>query len=254
MAQTWQALFALYEAIPLGWTVVGGQLVHVLCAERGVAPSRDTIDADTVVDIRADKTILARFTQHLLDLGFHSAGVSAEEHEHRWCRDEQQIDVLIATGLGRSRQVLGATGSTTVPTRGGQQALDRTQPVELNVNGILGTIPRPDLLGALVIKAAAITTGDPQRHVDDFLMLCTLIRTADRVGQAGRRDRHHLTHAIQAAHQRLPFTQVPNAATGLATLEEALRPAAPTPHSNTPPGSWTSKTTASAPCSARLLP
>jgi hypothetical protein len=39
---------------------------------------RPTNDADTVIDVRADPTMLATFTETLTDLGFRSAGISAE--------------------------------------------------------------------------------------------------------------------------------------------------------------------------------
>lgn len=53
-AASWHAMFELYEMVRDGWTLVGGQLVHLHCAERGAHPVRPTTDADAVVDIRAD--------------------------------------------------------------------------------------------------------------------------------------------------------------------------------------------------------
>ena len=49
--QSWQALMDLYERVNAGWTLIGGQLVHLHCAERGASPARPTNDIDTVVDI-----------------------------------------------------------------------------------------------------------------------------------------------------------------------------------------------------------
>jgi hypothetical protein len=53
--QSWHALMDLYERVNSGWTLIGGQLVHLHCAERGASPTRPTNDIDTVVDIRASQ-------------------------------------------------------------------------------------------------------------------------------------------------------------------------------------------------------
>lgn len=63
-AQTasWHALMDLHERHPEGWTVVGGQMVHLHCAERDHAPTRPTDDADAVLDVRADPHFPESFT------------------------------------------------------------------------------------------------------------------------------------------------------------------------------------------------
>lgn len=68
--QSWHALMDLYERINSDWTLIGGQLVHLHCAERGASPTRPTNDIDTVVDIRASQMMLATFTGVLKDMGF----------------------------------------------------------------------------------------------------------------------------------------------------------------------------------------
>jgi len=68
--QSWHALMDLYERVNAGWTLIGGQLVHLHCAERGTSPTRPTNDIDTVVDIRASQLMLATFTGVLKDMGF----------------------------------------------------------------------------------------------------------------------------------------------------------------------------------------
>ncbi|MCC2322621.1 hypothetical protein [Cellulomonas xiejunii] len=54
-AQTegWSAILDLYERHPTGWTLVGGQMVHLHCAERGAAPPRPTDGLDALLDVRA---------------------------------------------------------------------------------------------------------------------------------------------------------------------------------------------------------
>lgn len=53
-AASWHAMMDLYTKVPEHWTLVGGQLVHLHCAERGSYTARPTTDADAVVNIRAD--------------------------------------------------------------------------------------------------------------------------------------------------------------------------------------------------------
>ena len=53
----WHSLLDLYELQPDGWTLIGGQLVHLLCAERGYSPQRPTSDADAVVNARVPEIL-----------------------------------------------------------------------------------------------------------------------------------------------------------------------------------------------------
>lgn len=64
---SWLGLLDLHERLAEGWTLIGGQLVHLHCAERGHRPIRPTNDADTVIDVRAEPEMLATFTQALTD-------------------------------------------------------------------------------------------------------------------------------------------------------------------------------------------
>lgn len=140
----WHALLEVCERMPQHWTLVGGQLIHLHCAERGVNPPRPTIDLDAVLDVRAHPAALQVFTGHLLELGFESAGQSPEGHQHRFVRGQAQIDVLIPRHLGeRAESRLGATGSPTIPTPGGQQALSRTERIEVEIAGRAGAVLRP---------------------------------------------------------------------------------------------------------------
>ncbi|MCL2848797.1 MAG: hypothetical protein FWE61_01975, partial [Micrococcales bacterium] len=126
----WLALFDVHDAHPAGWTLVGGQMVHLWCAERGTSPARPTDDLDTVLDVRAQPSVLMTFTSVLGGLGFVPAGTSPNGHQHRWVRGGAQIDILIPRGVGeRAARRKGAGGGTTLETPGAQQALDRTQDV-----------------------------------------------------------------------------------------------------------------------------
>jgi hypothetical protein len=196
--QSWIGLLDVAADFPDGWCLVGGQMVHLYCQERGFSPSRPTNDGDVVLDVRAQPNVLRDFTGALAAVGFTSAGVSPEGHQHRWVRDRASIDVLIPQGLGRAADTrTGITGGTTLATPGAQQAINRSEPVTVQVDEAVGTIRRPNMLGALVAKAAAFSVpSDPakERHLTDFATLAAMARGSDRIGQQlTARDWRYLT-------------------------------------------------------------
>ena len=79
--RAWRALFELCARLGPSWCLVGGQMVHLYCAERGFTPNRPTEDADTVLDVRARPDILDGFTRALIEMGWTSAGESLEGHQ-----------------------------------------------------------------------------------------------------------------------------------------------------------------------------
>jgi hypothetical protein len=224
---SWLGLLDLHERLPQGWTLIGGQLVHLHCAERGQFPVRPTNDADTVIDVRAAPTMLATFTKTLVDLGFQSAGISAEGLQHRWVRGEASIDVLLPDGIGeRASLRQGVSGSPTLPTAGGTQALQRSETIAVTVAGREGSVRRPNLVGALVGKAAAHTNpGDPGlgRHRRDFAILAGLLTARDfRNEDLAKKDRQRLQAMVAAVRKdRLLLLEVPNAEVSLERLVSA---------------------------------
>ena len=183
-AASWHALMDLHERLPDHWTLVGGQMVHLHCAEHGVSPERPTEDADTVLDVRAAPDMLAHFTGALEDLGF-KPDMSGEGLQHRWRRpaDQAQIDVLLPDGVGkRAAFRQGVGGAPTLETPGGSQALARSESVTVIVEARTGEVRRPNLIGALVMKAAAHSAvGDSgkARHRRDFVTLAGLVAARD---------------------------------------------------------------------------
>ncbi len=79
--QCWLGLLDVADDFPNGWCLVGGQMVHLYCQERGFSPPRPTNDGDLVLDVRARPNVLRDFTAALAALGFTSAGVSPEGHQ-----------------------------------------------------------------------------------------------------------------------------------------------------------------------------
>lgn len=224
---SWLGLLDLHERLADGWTLIGGQLVHLHCAERGQFPVRPTNDADTVVDVRADPAMLARFTKVLTELGFESAGISAEGLQHRWIRGDASIDVLLPDGIGeRASLRKGITGSPTLPTAGGTQALQRSETVAVTVDGREGAVRRPNLVGALVGKASALSnTGDRGlgRHRRDFVILAGLLTARDfRNEELTKKDRQRLRAMVVAVQKdRALLLEIPSAAVSLDRLVTA---------------------------------
>lgn len=206
-AASWHALMDLHERLPDHWTLVGGQMVHLHCAEHGVTPERPTEDADTVLDVRAAQDMLVQFTGVLADLGF-TPDTSGEGLQHRWRRpsDGAQIDVLLPDGAGqRAAARRGAGGAPTLETPGGSQALARSESVTVSMDGRTGQVRRPNLIGALVMKAAAHSAlGDAgrARHRRDFVTLSGLVAARDFRGADLRpKDRQRLRAIIASARR-----------------------------------------------------
>lgn len=96
----------------------------------------------------------------------------------------------------------------------------------MTVGGRTGMVRRPNLLGALVAKAAAYTvTLDTARarHINDFLVLTTLIEPTDRIDAATKRDREYV-HGLLGAitNDRRALFSVEGAQEGVYTLRLAL--------------------------------
>jgi hypothetical protein len=79
---------------------------------------------------------------------------------------------------------------------GGTQALTRTGHVTVTHEGRSGQIPRPTLLGAIVMKAAATELPSPARHYRDLALLCSVVSDPfDLAGQLTPKDRQRLRKA-----------------------------------------------------------
>jgi len=222
----WWALLDLHERMPSGWALIGGQMVHLHCAERGTSPMRPTDDADVGIDVRAYPVGLARFTGILQEIGFQADGTTWRGHQHRWVRNGVAVDVLIPRGLrSESRARRTVTGATTLEAPGVQQAVDRVEDVDVAIMGRDGAVPRPTLLGALVAKAAALEIPiDPgrKRHMHDFVVLTTLIRPDDDIASATKSDRARIANMLGRLANEPSWKTIVGGAEGLERLKLAL--------------------------------
>ncbi|MDO8733239.1 MAG: hypothetical protein Q7L55_11840 [Actinomycetota bacterium] len=231
-AEGWLTLLELFDAMPRDWALVGGQMVHLHCWQRGVTPPRVTTDADVILDVRLRKSALATATAFLRERGFDEDGRSPTEVAHRWKRGRVSIDVLLPEGIGeRVAQARTVTGGRTVQVPGGTQALARAQRVEVEVAGRTGYVIRPSLLGALVGKAAALEIPvDPnrERHREDFITLAGLIDNPAGMNQiVDKKDRQRAERMLAWAPDSYPgWDQAEHgvATRGTAVMSFGIRP------------------------------
>ena len=175
----WHDLLDITEAQPDGWTLVGGLMITLLCEESGQPHLRATEDIDGIVQVRGVSDATESFSRLLRDLGWdipddHVKGTGTG---FRFKKKKSLFDLLAPEGLGSHGSLTTLPPLGTIEIPGGTQALSRTQLCPVSVNGRTGWVPRPNLLGAIVIKSCAAVEDkgggdkDPARHVDDLAHL-----------------------------------------------------------------------------------
>ena len=117
----------------------------------------------------------------------------------------------------------------------------------VQVDETVGTIRRPNMLGALVAKAAAFSVpGDPakERHLTDFATLAAMGQGSDRIGQQlTARDRHYLVPMLVALdNSRRLWASVAGAERGILAIAALTKTSArrtglapPTPYTSPEP-------------------
>ncbi len=175
---SWDAVLELADAVDTGaWSVVGGQMVTVHAARFGAARHRVTTDADVVVDVRsARRSSMRTVAAFLVGAGFQversSDGVT------RFRRDQAAVDLLAPEGL--RGKVITVEAGHAVAAPGATQALARSEPLEIDLGSSSGTVRCPNLLGAIVAKAAAsteiiaATSLGRAKHQADLVLLLDL--------------------------------------------------------------------------------
>lgn len=144
--------------------------------EAGRVLHRTSLDADVLADTRLLTGATRVVSETLQMLGFRLAVVSPEGIGHRFRRESILIDVLAPEGLGERTPLTTVVGARTVRVPGGTQALKRTEWGEVAVGTTTGTIPRPNLPGAILVKARAVSVDDvPDQQRRDLAFLLSLV-------------------------------------------------------------------------------
>ena len=182
----WDALLDIAPDLGSKWTLIGGQMVLLHQMERGAATGLGAVpdwrlsgDADLLINVRS------RGAGQRVDAALQSHGFTqvAAPIEHRYSRetDDLIIDVLAPDHLGDHLPQMG-TGHT-LQAPGGTQALDRTEWVTVGNGRKQAPIPRPSLVGAILIKCSASLGpaggGGNRRHLGDLNVLSGLLDRSD---------------------------------------------------------------------------
>lgn len=175
--ELWFALMELSERSG-AWTLIGARMVELLAAENATRMTRLSLDADALADARVRPNAVRGLSQILVESGFELQEPTYFGEGHVFRRGDVEIDVLAPEGLGARSEVARTTvpPAHTVEVPGGTQALRRTESVDVEVNGRRGRIRRPNLLGAILIKARAVDVDDvPDDQRSDLALLLSLV-------------------------------------------------------------------------------
>lgn len=207
----WTVVFELDTTFIGDWVVVGGQMVALHAASLGVRDGvRPTDDLDVLVDVRTRPTATQELGRWLTDRLFDHAGSSPDGIGHRYTRPASPgpgtviVDVLAPDGVGPRASLTTSPPARTVQVPGGTQALQRAERIDVTVADMTGArtaagaARRPDLLGALVAKAAATAIaarGNPMRDWQDAAMLLAHVPDPFALAaETSAKDRRRLAH------------------------------------------------------------
>ena len=203
-AESWAALVELAPAFGDNWLLVGGQMVFLHELERKATDVRPTDDIDVVVDLRAEPAGLARIHSALISASFEQDSPGPEGTAHRYRRGAAVIDVLAPDNVGKRAPLTLGSGRT-IEAPGTSQAFHRRGIVSVEVEGETAQIRRPDLVGALLGKAAAVVKISSQsaasraKHLRDFDSLARLLGVDDRQGAGLTRSEQRMILALCGA-------------------------------------------------------
>jgi hypothetical protein len=179
LTRLWHLLFDLADEVPDVWCLIGGMMVALHGLEHGRTDARPSADGDVLVDIRADPSALHRVTSFLTArLLQPDPGPDGILHRFKGAVNSREIciDVLAPDNVGTRADLTTSPPGRTVQVPGGSQALRRSEYVRVQVGDRVGRIPRPNLLAAIIAKAAALNLpGDAGRHQQDLAFLLALM-------------------------------------------------------------------------------
>jgi hypothetical protein len=161
----WELIRWMAERSP-NWVLIGGLMVATFDIEHNQT-WRETHDVDSLFDVRhAPKGAIRAHVDELRSTGFEFVG-SQQGLGHRLTRANLVLDILSADHFPADPLVSLSPRLETFQTPGGSQAIKRRQDVEVSFNGKHFMLPRPSLLGAIILKASVSrSAGRPKDHRD----------------------------------------------------------------------------------------
>jgi hypothetical protein len=173
----WETVAAIAEQLGDDdrWCLVGGLMVALFAMQAAQRP-RATTDIDVLANARTRPSGTRWATQRLEEMGATlSEVVGLDGHRgFRFGLDGQIIDVLAPDGLRKAARTAGKLETIQIP--GGTQALERSEVVEIVVDGVPSRVRRPTLPGALLLKARALPVHSrPEDQREDIITLLALV-------------------------------------------------------------------------------
>lgn len=173
----WQKALQIAELLgDSRWTLIGGLMVQLHGFEHG-GRIRPTTDIDLLGDSRRPNPAMPRqIAEALNEQGARMAMPPRGNANlgYQFELDGQIVEVLGSDGVTEDPPTLGKRSTFQVP--GGSQALSRTERVGVSLDG--GTVvrvPRPDLLGAVLIKARVVKKKRRDKFASDRQDLLRLL-------------------------------------------------------------------------------
>jgi len=175
----WHLLFDLAEELPETWCLIGGLMVGLYGVQYGRTGIRPTADGDVLVDIRADPSALRRASDFLTARNL-QPDPAPDGILHRFkgvvSSGNILVDVLAPDNVGPRADLTTTPGGRTIAVPGGTQALNRAEHARVQVGDRIGRISRPNLVGAILIKLAALNLpGNSERHHQDLAFLLSVM-------------------------------------------------------------------------------
>lgn len=190
----WGAALEIAAHMSRGWTLIGAQMVALHALEHGRTPMRTSADVDVLLDLRTVPRGTRQMSQLLVEKGFRLLTATPDGRGHRFVRGTVLVDVLAPDGLGERADLSTLPPARTVAVPGGSRALELTDAVEVRLDSRAGRLPRPNLLGAILVKARAVDVDDlPQAQRLDLAFLLSLVDDPRTLSATlGRHDRQVL--------------------------------------------------------------
>lgn len=181
---TWEALIRLCQRRPEGWTLIGAQMVTLHAKENGLPALRVSRDLDVLADVRVMSNATAQMSKALIEDGFELVEPSLSGIAHKFVKGDAIIDILAPDGLGPKTKVFTSRPLRTVSVPGGSQALKRSSKIAVELDGLEVKVPRPDLLGAILLKTRAVGVDDePEVQRQDLALLCCMVKDPRELAQ-----------------------------------------------------------------------
>jgi hypothetical protein len=147
-------------------------MVQLHPLEHGSGDVRPTLDIDVLGQGRPPGAIPA-IDKALRADGFTAVEPDAEGYAFRYERDGVVVDLLAPDGI-KPPPKFGGLKAIGIP--GGSQALQRSGPVTVIVDQVRFVLRRPNLVGAILIKARSLMVhSDPATQREDLLRLLGLL-------------------------------------------------------------------------------